>query len=114
MRDLGVILTDILEAIDVVRDAGSSRSFDEFSTNRILRLATERAIEIISEAVRHLPDEVLNRHPDIEWIKIKAIGNILRHEYHRTAPKIIWDVAQFELDSLQIVLRAEQTRLLDD
>jgi uncharacterized protein with HEPN domain len=113
MRDLGVVLIDILDAIEVVRDVSSNRSIDEFANNRILRLATERAIEIISEAVRHLPDEVLHRHPDIEWIKIKAIGNILRHEYHRTAPKIIWDVAQFELDSLEIALRAEQARLLE-
>ena len=113
MRDLGVVLMDILDAIDAVRYAGSSRSFEEFSNDRILRLATERAIEIISEAVRHLPDELLDRHPTIEWVKIKAIGNILRHEYHRTAPKIIWDVAQFDLDRLEMVLRAQQARWLE-
>lgn len=113
MRDLGVILLDLLDAIDAVREASSVGSFDEFSNSRLLRLATERSIEIISEAVRHLPDEILARHPEIEWMKIKAIGNILRHEYHRIAPKIIWDVAQYELDSLERALRAEQLLLLD-
>lgn len=108
MRDVGVILADILDAIDAAREASLSNSFEQFSANRLSRLATERAIEIISEAVRHLPQDVLDRYPEIEWAKIKAIGNILRHEYHRIAPKIIWDAVQYELDHLERAMRAEQ------
>ena len=114
MRDIGVVLIDLLDAIDAVREASSTATFQEFSNNRLSRLAAERAIEIISEAVRHLPNEVFQRHPDIPWNKIKAIGNILRHEYHRIAPKIIWDVVQFELGPLERVIRVEAERLLDD
>ena len=113
MRDSGVVILDILDAIDAVREASETGSFETFANNRLARLATERAIEIISEAVRHLPDEVYERHPDIAWAKIKAIGNVLRHEYHRIAPKIIWDAAQYELDSLERVMRAEQARLAE-
>lgn len=108
MRDVGVIIADILDAIDAAREACTGISLGEFSDSRLARLATERAIEIISEAVRHLPAELLERHPDIEWIKIKAIGNILRHEYHRIAPKIIWDAVRYELDALEYAMRAEQ------
>lgn len=83
MRNVGVILADILDAIDAAREASLSLSYEKFSEDRLSRLATERAIEIISEAVRHLPHDVLDRHPEIEWARVKAIGNILRHEYHR-------------------------------
>ena len=96
-----------------MREASETGSFETFANNRLARLATERAIEIISEAVRHLPEELYERHPDIAWAKIKAIGNVLRHEYHRIAPKIIWDAAQYELDSLERVMRAEQARLAE-
>ena len=64
-------------------------------------------MEVISEAVRQLPDEMLLRYPHIEWRKIKAVGNVLRHEYHRINERIIWDVVQIELDSLETVIRSE-------
>jgi len=108
MRNVNIIITDILDAIDMAREASLKLSFEVFSESRIERLATERAIEIISEAVRHLPVDLMERHPEIEWNKIKAIGNILRHEYHRIAPKIIWDAVQFELEGLEKVLEVEQ------
>jgi uncharacterized protein with HEPN domain len=107
MRDPRVIIVDILDAIDAAREASLEKSYEAFAENRLARLATERAIEIISEAVRRLPNEMMDRHPDIEWVKIKAIGNILRHEYHRIAPKIIWDAVQFELEGLERALKAE-------
>jgi uncharacterized protein with HEPN domain len=113
MRDVGIVLVDNLDAIDAVREVTSTVSFQDFSNNRLSRLAAERAIEIISEAVRHLPDDLLERHPDIPWTKIKAIGNNLRHEYHRVAPKIVWDSATYELDSLERALKAEQSRWVD-
>eukprot|EP01037_Dinobryon_pediforme_P030773 gene30773-34982_t len=87
MRDAGLVVADILEAIDAAREASLARSYKAFCEDRLARLATERALEIISEAARRLPDEIIERHPEIEWVKIKAIGNILRHEYHRIAPK---------------------------
>ena len=58
MRDIGVVPIDLLDAIDAVREASSTATFQEFSNNRLSRLAAERAIEIISEAVRQLPNEV--------------------------------------------------------
>lgn len=39
-----------------------------------------------------------------------AIGNILRHEYDRVTPKIIWDVVTYELDAFEVALSAELSR----
>ena len=110
MRNLGIILAEILDAMDAAKEASLAVPFSEFANNRMLRLATERAIEIISEAVRHLPQDLLDRHPEIEWPKIKAIGNILRHEYHRIAPKVVWDAVQYDFESLEAALKHEQKR----
>jgi uncharacterized protein with HEPN domain len=109
MRDTAVILDEMLAAIDAMREAVANKSFDEFAASTLARLAVERAIEIVSEAARHLPKELLARHPHIPWPKIKAIGNVLRHEYHRIAPKIIWDVVTSEIGALEAVLKAERS-----
>jgi len=54
--------------------------FDTYSSVYHMERTVERAVQIISEAVRALPPALTARHPEIEWAKISAIGNILRHE----------------------------------
>ncbi len=43
--------------------------------------AVTRALEIISEAARRLPDELRDRHPTLPWRAIMGAGNVYRHNY---------------------------------
>ncbi len=61
----------------------------------------QRGIEIISEASRRLPAELLESQPQIPWLKIFGIGNVLRHEYHRLSDQIIWNIVLHELPPLK-------------
>lgn len=61
---------------------------------------------MISEAARALPPELLAKHPDVEWQKIIAIGNLLRHEYYRIDPATMWDIATVHLPRLEPVIEA--------
>lgn len=106
-----VALSDILAAIDLARAAASSFTLAEFSADRIRRAATERALLTISEAVRHLPDDIIARHPTLQWSDMKGIGNRIRHEYWIIDPKIVWEVVQQDLDSLEHSIRAELARI---
>ena len=65
----------------------------------------------ISEAVRHLPAEIIARNPTLQWDDIKGIGNRIRHEYWIVDAKIVWEVVQHDLDALEAVARAELTLL---
>lgn len=78
-RSPAVALTDILEAIDLARETAFGMAFDAFDKDRIRKAATERAILTISEAVRHLPDDMIVRHPDLRWQDMRGIGNRIRH-----------------------------------
>jgi uncharacterized protein with HEPN domain len=73
-------LRDMVEAIERIQEATQGRSAPDIETNWRDRLAVERCIEIMSEASRHLPDDLKARHPEIEWRKVAGVGNILRHD----------------------------------
>jgi uncharacterized protein with HEPN domain len=57
-------LYDIRDNILLAQEFVQGLSFDEFSASRLYFYATSRAIQIISEASRRLPDDVGTRHPN--------------------------------------------------
>ncbi len=105
-RDIDIVLEDILEAISMIEDAVSSHDRASFSKARFLQRGVERSLEIISEATRHLPDELLASRPEIEWSGIRAIGNLIRHEYWRVDPDIVWSVVGDDLPALRSAIEA--------
>jgi len=67
----------------------------------------QRGIEIISEASRHLPNEMKGRHPDIPWTKVAGIGNVLRHGYEQVAAPVLWRLVREDIPRLEHVCREE-------
>jgi uncharacterized protein with HEPN domain len=79
--------------------------FETYRESYGLRRITERAIQIVSEAARALPEDLRARHPDAPWAEIIAIGNPLRHEYHRIDDKVLWETATADLPKLQPIIQ---------
>ena len=97
-------LQHILFHIRGVADTIGGVNFDTYVNVYHMERTVERAVQIISEAVRALPPEVIARYPDVEWNKIAAIGNVLRHEYERIDPETMWEIATDKLPALKIVI----------
>jgi uncharacterized protein with HEPN domain len=96
-----VVLEEIREAIDVVESALDGVSEARFRSDLFKQRGVERSVEIISEAVRHLPDDLLTQRSDISWSDVRSIGNRVRHEYWRVDPEIMWSVARHDLPALR-------------
>lgn len=102
-------LHDILEAIGGVRAAVGDMSLEAYVASWTTRRAAERAIEIISEASRHLPEWMRAAEPEVPWREIAGIGNVLRHAYHRIDDEVIYVIVTRQLGPLEAAVR----RLLD-
>ena len=103
-------LTDIVEAIELIRSEMAGVTPQAFEPDKRKRWLVERGIEIISEASRHLSNELKARHPEIPWPKVAGIGNVLRHEYEHVAHDVLWHVVRDDLPPLERVCRAELAR----
>ena len=101
MRDVRVYLDDILEAISQIRLYVHGMNQEEFTKDRKTRDAVIYNLEIIGEAAGKLPEEFLKRVPQVEWRKIRALRNILIHEYFGINLSILWDVVQNKLGQLE-------------
>ena len=92
-----VRIAHILEQVEIVTSAIQGTTAEQARSNVILKLAIERAVQIVSEAAKELQ-------------AIIGIGNLLRHEYYRINPDDIRDIATVHFPAL----RAVATKMLVD
>jgi uncharacterized protein with HEPN domain len=108
-RSLIPRLTDIIEAFGRVNGVLADVSLEAFENDWQRQWLVERGVEIISEASRHLPDDLKARNPEIPWQKVAGIGNIQRHNYESIAAPVLWKLVQADLPTLEKVCRSELT-----
>jgi uncharacterized protein with HEPN domain len=83
----------------------------EFEADRFCRLAIERALEIVSEASRRIPEELLAEHGHIAWRRVHDLGNVLRHAYHAVEAARLWDIIVDDLPILKAAVTTMSARL---
>jgi uncharacterized protein with HEPN domain len=105
-RKPDVYLQDILESIGFIQRFLEGISEDEFYKNVEKQDAVLRRLEIIGEAVKHLPDEIREDHPDIPWRQIAGMRDILIHEYFGITLEMVWVVATEDI--LDLKAKAEE------
>jgi len=96
----------ILEAIDGIQAATRGKTIEDYHADWLMRHGIQRGLEIISEAARRIPPELLTARPEIPWAQIMGIGNVLRHEYHRVSDAVIWNVVEVHLPPLRAAIVA--------
>ncbi len=106
MRQIDHTIHDILETIRRVDSKVAGKSFEEFQADWEFRFVVQRAIEIVSEATRRLPEELKASRPEIHWRSIAAIGNVLRHEYHTISDRVVWNAIHPDFPPLKAAIEA--------
>ena len=104
-------LQDIVDNVDAIAEFTTGMERDEFARDRRTVYAVIRALEIISEATRRLPDELKSRYPAIDWTAVAAAGNVYRHEYDGVDEALVWQTVRFGLASLRDAAAHEIERL---
>jgi uncharacterized protein with HEPN domain len=103
-RSVTIRLRDMLGAVDEGLEIVSGMTFEDYQRTVVVRRAIERCVEIVSEASRHVPDTKKDRYPGAHWQEIKAIGNLLRHEYQRVDDLVMWRIAKNYFPELRRVI----------
>ena len=82
----------------------------KLKNNSLVLDGVVRNLEIIGEAVKNIPPQVKEKHPEIEWKKIASLRDILAHEYFGVDVEVIWDIVENKLPGL----KAQISRILKD
>lgn len=75
-------------------------SFEKFTEDEKLQLATVKLIENIGEASKRLSEKTRANYPRVDWKKAMAMRDRLVHDYMDVDLSIVFDVATNEVPAL--------------
>lgn len=96
---------DILECISRIQRYTEGMTFDEFEQDDKTIDSVLRNLEIIGEASRHVPRTIMEKYPQLPWMEMYTMRNIVIHEYHGVNLKIIWQTITEDLPPLSIQIK---------
>lgn len=96
----------MLESIDNLLDFTKDKTFEQFQSDKILKFATIKNIEIIGEAAYKTTNEFRELHQEIEWKDIIGMRHVMVHDYYQISDKEAWLVIQNDLKPLREKLEA--------
>lgn len=97
-------LQHIVENADAVGDYLDGVSLSSFRSDRKTVDAVERCLSRITEAIIHIGAEETDKlYLHVPWTEVRALGNRLRHEYHRLDRSIVYNTA---VDDIPLVRNA--------
>ena len=117
-KSIEVRVRDVLVSIGRIHEFITGLDRDAFLGDQKTQSAVERELLTVCEACikigaleasQNVPlkERLATRFPEIPWPAVRGIGNILRHDYGRVDPKVIWDtVSSDDLRSLESTLAA--------
>lgn len=96
-RDVRVYLEDILECIAKIEEYTYNLPKAIFFENSQIQDAVLRRLEIIGEAVKHIPSDIRERYPEIPWKEIAGLRDVLIHEYFGVKLERTWKVVKEDI-----------------
>jgi len=76
-------------------------SYEDFIQDPKTVFAVVRAIEIIGEAVKNIPDNVREKYPEIPWKGMAGMRDKVIHEYFGVDMKVVWDTVKKRIPKIK-------------
>ena len=93
-------IEDVIEnarlAIEFCQDTDEAH----FAEDTKLVFAVTRALEIVGEAARSIPDSVRAQAPEVPWAQIVRTRNKIAHHYFAVRLDVVWNIVHADLPPL--------------
>lgn len=99
-REWRLRVEDILTAVSRIRDYTEDETFETFVANTMAFDAVLHNLVIIGEAARHIPPEVAAAYPELPLIDMRAMRNVVIHEYPSVRAATVWATVKHDLPPL--------------
>jgi uncharacterized protein with HEPN domain len=100
-REVGDYVEDIIDAMDKAASFVENISYEEFAQDAKTVFAVVRALEIIGEAVKRIPQDIRKNYPEIPWRDMAGMRDKVVHEYFGVKLERVWETIQRDIPSIK-------------
>lgn len=97
-------LKDIEEAIELAIEFTKGMNFEDFIQDKKTIFAVARAIQIIGEAVKKIPNSIKEKYPHIPWQDMAKMRDKVIHQYFAVKLDIVWNTIKQDLPLLKTLI----------
>lgn len=101
MRPDQNFLTDIINNAKLIMQFVFEVTREEFHQDDMRKMAVEKGIERIGEAMKNISEDMKKRHPNIDWSGYPRMRDRTTHGYWSVDYNIVWDTATQEIPDLR-------------
>ncbi len=105
-REIQAYLEDIMKECEYLIKTSEGLTFEKFIEDETLKRAFVRSLELIGEAVKHLPQDFRKKHSDVPWKEIAGMRDILIHEYFGIDYQLVWVTIKEDIPYLKKILES--------
>lgn len=99
-RSWRLFIQDMIEFYEKVQSYTDGLDHDAFSADTLVYDATLHNLVLIGEAATHIPDDIREAHPEIQWRRVIATRNRLVHGHSGIDDDVVWDVIRTDVPGL--------------
>lgn len=97
-------LADIVASCELIRSYTEGMTIDDFGADRKTVDAVARNLEIIGEASKNLPDEILGES-EVPWKQVRRFRDKIAHHYFDINLDRVWKIVEPDLGLLEATVR---------
>ena len=109
---IGYYIQDIVDAMAAAGSFIEEMSYDEFIADQKTVYASIRAIQIIGEAAKKVPEVVRVKYPHVPWREMAGMRDKVTHEYFGVQMMVLWNALKDDIPPLidEIVFKSTLLR----